>query len=91
MFIFYVDLKLANSLMTCCLLSIGESKLNPSISKEIPLVLQMTGFCTELPSGMFRSLVVVIIGIGIGIAKLSQRHLLQTVRSRFCTAGARWL
>lgn len=32
MFIFYVDLKLASSLMTCCLWSIVESKLNPSIS-----------------------------------------------------------
>jgi len=61
MFIFYVDLKLASSLMTCCLLSIVESKLNPSISKEIPLVLQMTGFCTDLPSGMFQSLVVAIV------------------------------
>lgn len=51
MFIFYVDLKLASSLMTCCLLSIVESKLNPSISKDTPRVLEMTGFCTELPSG----------------------------------------
>lgn len=50
MFIFYVDLKLASSLMTCCLLSIVESKLNPSISEETPRVLEMTGFCTELPS-----------------------------------------
>ena len=91
MFIFYVDLKLASSLMTCCLLSIVESKLNPSISKEIPIVLQMTGFCTELPSGMFRSLVVEIVGISVGIAASFQRHLLRTVRSGFCTAGARWL
>ena len=68
MFIFYVDLKLASSLMTCCLLSIVESKLNPSISKEIPIVLQMTGFCAELTPGMFQSLVVEMVGIGVGIS-----------------------